>query len=139
MYFLFGDYFHEVRSHGLAGYRTFHLARPAGDLDADFRILAQAQDHALRALAGAENVDALDQNWQLDQPGEAEPPSEQGDSEDEQADRRRTAPQQVNRPDGSQHPQEEAPHAGNHEQAKEKLSLGVEARRVVQVEPVRTQ
>src|SRR4029077_12202845 len=114
---LFVDDFHEVRSHGLEGYRTFHLARPAGDLDADIRILAQAEHHALRALAGAEDVDALDQNRQLDQPSEAEPPSEQTEGENDQADRGRTASQQVRRPDVCYASQNEGQPAGNHQQA----------------------
>jgi len=38
------------------------------------------------------DVNALDKNWQLDQPSETESPSEQGEGEDDQADRGRTAP-----------------------------------------------
>ena len=34
------DNFHQVRGHGLAGYGAFHLARPAGNLNPDFGILA---------------------------------------------------------------------------------------------------
>src|SRR5208283_2682826 len=98
MDFLFVDNVHQVRRHRVSGHRTFHLAGPTGDLDADFRILAQALHHALGAVAGAENIDALDQNWQLDEPGETDPPSEQGDGEDDQTYRRRTASQQVIRP-----------------------------------------
>ena len=76
MDFLALDHVHQVDSHRLARHRAFQLARPAGDLDADFRILPQALHQALRALAGAENIDALDQNGQLDQPGKTDPPSE---------------------------------------------------------------
>ena len=147
MDFLFVDDFHEVRSHGLAGYRAFHLARPAGDLDADFRILAQAQHHALRALARTEDVDALDQNWQLDEPGEAEPPSEQGEGENDQADRRRTAmdnrrrtvPQQVIGVYFCDARQNEGHHAEKHQQAEIQFTFGIKARRVVEVKPVRTE
>ena len=85
-------------SHGFAGDRTFHFARPVGNLDADFRILAKALDEALGTLAGTEDVDALDQNRQLDQPGIAQPPSNQRDGEDEQADGGGISPQQVIRP-----------------------------------------
>ena len=95
MDFLFVDDIHQVRSHGVTGHRAFHLARPTGDLDAEFGILAQALHHALRSLAGTQDVNALDQNRQLDQPSEADPPSEQSHGENDQADRRRTAPQQV--------------------------------------------
>ena len=81
----------QVRGHRVAGHRAFHLARPTGDLDADFGILPQALHHALRALAGAEDIDPLDQNGQLDQPGKADPPSEQRDRKDDQPDRGRAA------------------------------------------------
>src|SRR5712692_3869743 len=139
MDFLFVDDFQQVRSHGVAGYRAFHFAGPTGDLDADFRVLAQALHHALRALAGTEDVNALDQNWQLDEPCETEPPSEQSDGEDDQADRRRTASQEVTRPYVGNARQKEGEHAGNHKQAEIKLTFGVEARGVVQVKPVRAQ
>ena len=139
MDFLFVDDFHEVRSHGLAGYRTFHLARPAGDLDADFRILAQAGHHALRALAGTEDVNALDQNRQLDQPGEAEPPSEQGEGENDQADRGRTAPQQVIRPHVCYASQDESQYTGNHQQSEVELTFSIQARSVVEIKPMRAQ
>src|SRR6266852_2564051 len=56
----------EIFSSQVAGYRAFHLACPTGNLNADFRVLAQALHHALRALAGTEDVDAFDQNGQLD-------------------------------------------------------------------------
>ena len=85
MDFLLLNHFHQVSGNGFAGHRAFHLARPTGDLDADFGILAQALHQALRALAGAEDIDAFDQDGQLDQPGKAEPPSEQRDGEDQQA------------------------------------------------------
>jgi hypothetical protein len=79
------DDFHEVRRHGIAGYSAFQFARPTGDLDAEFRILTEALDHALCALAGTQDVDALDENGQLDEPGKTEPPPEKGEGQDEQA------------------------------------------------------
>ena len=66
------DDFQQVGRDGLAGDRAFHLARPTDDLNADFRILAQAQHQALGALAGSEHVDPLDQDGQLDQPRKAD-------------------------------------------------------------------
>ncbi len=144
MDFLFVDDFHQVRGHGVAGYGAFHLARPTGDLDADFRILAQALHQSLRALAGTQDVDALDQNGQLDEPGKTEPPSEKGEGQDEQAYRRRAAPiGSVFRMEG---PQKEAGtdvahdgqtkghHARHQEQAEIELPFGVQTSRVVKVE-----
>jgi hypothetical protein len=95
--------------------------------------------HTLGALAGTEDIDTLHQNGQLDQPSEDEPPTDQSDCEDEQADRRRTAPQQVIGPYKGDARQDEGEHSGNHEQAEIQLPFGVEMRRVVQVKQVREQ
>ena len=67
---------HQVRGDGFVFDCTFHLAGPTGDLDADFRTLAQALYHPLGALAVAEDIDAFDQDRQLDQPGKTNPPTE---------------------------------------------------------------
>jgi hypothetical protein len=91
MHFLFLDDVHEVSGHGLAGDRAFHFAGPTGDLDADLWILPQAKNHALRPLSCAEDVDALDKNGQLHEPSESQPPTEESDGEDDEADFRGAA------------------------------------------------
>ncbi len=136
MDFLYAIDLHQVGGHRVAGNRAFHFARPTDDLDADFGILAQSLHQLLRAFTGAQDVDALDQNRELDQPGKTKAPSEESNGEGKQANRRRTAPRQNLRPYVGYTRQNECQHPKKHKQAEIEFPFGMEARRVIQVKPV---